>query len=109
VIPQRADAAHPTTAAARALRQAIEADDALGRPAADFSPDGGVSVFDALGRSARLQPLGQRTRISLADRDRLVAEAEVDGHALISRIGSGCGTYHAVVIALDHENGRARR
>ena len=106
---QHADAAHPTTAAARALRLAIEADHDLGKPAADFSSDGGVSVFDALGRSARLQPLGQRTRISLADQDSLVAEAEVDGHALIKGIGSGCGTYRAVVIALDHENGRARR
>lgn len=101
----------PTLGPAAALRAAIEAapdHDPTGA-APEFSADGGVTVFGAAGRSARLQPLGRRTRVSLADRDRLVAEAEVDHAALLVGIDAGHGGYHAAAGALREQNGPRHR
>jgi hypothetical protein len=91
---------------ASALRTAVEAGCAgEGVPAPQFSPDGGVTVHDGWGRLARVQPLGQRTRISLTAEDGLEAEAEVDADTLIADIVRHRSVYGAVAAALDHENG----
>lgn len=91
---------------ASALRAVIEAGcDGEGVPAPQFSPDGGVTVHDAWGREARVQPLGQRTRISLTVRDGLDAEAEVDTDTLVAEIGRHRSAYGAIAAALERENG----
>lgn len=95
----------PMTSPAVDLRRAIDADPDATHPAPDFSPDGGVTVFDDGGHWARLQPLGCRVRISLADHDRLVAEAEVDGHVLIAGLAAVRGHYRAVAGVVEQENG----
>lgn len=93
---------------ASALRAAIEAGCGGGDvPAPQFSADGGASVHDAWGRVARVQPLGQRTRISLTTEDGLDAEAEVDTDTLVAGIARNRSVYGAVAAALDHENGSA--
>lgn len=78
-------------------------------PAPQFSDDGGVTVSDAAGRSARVQPLGQRARISVGGRGRDVAEGEVDLATLITEIGAAGDTYECVTAALERENGAGRR
>ena len=91
-----------------ALRAAVEraAGQEMGdAPPPEFSHDGGVTVFHDEKSSARLQPLGLRTRISLADGDEMVAEAEVDSDMLVARIAEKGSTYRAVAAALDAENG----
>lgn len=93
------------------LRAAIEA---AGRregtdPVPEFSADGGVTVADRWGRSARVQPLGQRMRVSLADQERLVAEGEVDADELLARLASRENPYDAVADALDQQNGPGYR
>jgi hypothetical protein len=89
---------------AAALRAAIElACRALDR-APSFSPDGGVTVYDEHGRAARVQPLGQRTRISLTADDGREAEGEVDTDSLVTAIGRHGSAYRALAEALDREN-----
>ena len=91
---------------ASALRAVIEAAcDGEGAPPPQFSPDGGVTVHDAWGRGARVQPLGQRTRISLTVRDGLDAEGEVDTDTLVAEIGRHRSAYGAIAAALERENG----
>ncbi|WP_331554853.1 hypothetical protein [Actinomycetospora sp.] len=88
-----------------ALRTAIEAGcDAEGVAAPSFSPDGGASVSDPWGRVARVQPLGQRTRISLTAENGLEAEAEVDTDSLVAEIAAHRSVYGAIGAALDREN-----
>jgi hypothetical protein len=93
------------------LREAIEAAQAPPPqvPAPEFSDDGGVTVFDEWGRSARLQPLGQRVRVTLVEGEHLVAEGEVDSPALVASIGARGSTYEAVAASLDDENGPGHR
>jgi hypothetical protein len=93
------------------LREVIEAAHAPGEDAAapEFSDDGGVTVSDRWGRSARLQPLGQRVRITLVEDEHLVAEGEVDNDALVASIGDHGSTYEAVAASLDVENGPGHR
>jgi hypothetical protein len=89
-----------------ALRAAIEAGcEAEGVPAPSFSPDGGVTVHDAWERVARVQPLGQRSRISLTAEDGLGAEAEVDTDTLVAEIAAHRSVYGAIAAALERENG----
>ena len=93
------------------LREAIEAahEPRAQEPAPEFSDDGGVTVFDEWGRSARLQPLGQRVRVTLVEDEHLVAEGEVDNHTLVTGIGARASTYEAVAASLDLENGPGHR
>ncbi len=89
---------------ASALRAAIEgACRGLDQPPS-FSSDGGVTVYDRYGRSARVQPLGQRTRISLTADDGSEAEGEVDTDTLVGAIGRHRSAYGAIEAALDREN-----
>lgn len=94
-----------------ALRSAIERAGRRegGDPTPEFSPDGGVTVSDRWGRSARIQPLGGRVRVSLAVHERLVAEGEVDTAELIGLIEARENPYDAVTDALDVENGPGYR
>jgi hypothetical protein len=110
VEPERATPADGTARSAE-LRAAIEA---AGRhaatdPAPEFSPDGGVTVADHGGRSARVQPLGERIRVSLVNQDQLVAEGEVDADELLARIAGRENPYDAVADALDQQNGPGYR
>ena len=73
---------------ASALRSAIERACRGSEQPPSFSSDGGATVHDAWGRSARVQPLGQRTRISLTAEDGHDAEAEVDTDTLVDAIGA---------------------
>jgi hypothetical protein len=93
------------------LREAIEAahEPRAQVPMPEFSDDGGVTVFDEWGRSARLQPLGQRVRVTLVEDEHLVAEGEVDNHTLVTGIGARGSTYEAVAASLDLENGPGHR
>ena len=75
----------------------------------EFSHDGGVTVFDGRGRSARLQPLGQRIRVTSRPTDGQEAEAEVDADTLIADIAEHGSTYSAIAGALDRENGPGGR
>ena len=97
----------PPSDRAAALRTVIEGT----RPGAEpeFSSDGGVTVFDERGRSARLQPLGQRVRVSLMTADGQHAEAEVDADTLIADIAELGSTYNAIAGSLDRENGAGGR
>lgn len=93
------------------LRSAIER---AGRrrgtdPAPEFSTDGGVTVSDHWGRAARVQPLGGRVRVSLADHERLVAEGEIDAAGLLVRLAARENPYDAIADALDEENGPGYR
>ena len=100
-----------TSGPAAALSEAIEAarqGDPENIPAPEFSGDGGVNIFDQWGRSARLQPLGERIRITLADQDGFVAESEVDSDTLVASIGAHRSAYDAIAEALDVENGPGR-
>jgi hypothetical protein len=94
---------------AAALRTVIESGPRESGPDPEFSHDGGVTVFDDYGRSARLQPLGQRIRVSLTSDEGLDAEAEVDADSLVARIAEQGSTYGAIAAALDHENGPGGR
>jgi hypothetical protein len=89
---------------AAALRAAIESACRGLDPAPSFSSDGGATVHDGWGRSARVQPLGQRTRISLTAEDGHDAEAEVDTDTLVAAIGRHHSAYGAIAAALDREN-----
>jgi hypothetical protein len=89
---------------ASALRAAIEAACRTLDPPPSFSSDGGVTVHDQWGRSARVQPLGQRTRISVTADDGHEAEGEVDTDSLVAAIGRHRSAYGAIEAALDHEN-----
>lgn len=105
---------HETTAdrgPAETLRTALEAAHRrhADAPAPCFSEDGGATVSDRWGRDARLQPLGDRTRITLADDDRVVAEGEVDAAGLVDRIGGAEATYDVLAALLDEENGPGTR
>jgi hypothetical protein len=102
----RADepATSPRDDRASALRSAIELACHGSEQAPSFSSDGGATVHDAWGRSARVQPLGQRTRISLTAEDGHDAEAEVDTDTLVAAIGRHRSAYGAVAAALEHEN-----
>jgi len=93
------------------LREAIEAahEPLEHVPAPEFSADGGVTIFDEWGRSARLQPLGRRLRITLAEDEQFVAEGEVDNDTLIRSIEARGSTYDAVAASLDVENGPGHR
>ncbi|PVZ14756.1 hypothetical protein [Actinomycetospora cinnamomea] len=97
-------------AAPGALQSAIRSAHARGGhgPAPRFSEDGGGSVFDDWGRCARVQPLGTRTRITLSEDDRMVAEGEVDAGHLIDRISTSGGTYETIAAVLNEENGPGR-
>ena len=86
------------------LRAAIEAACRTVDEAPSFSPDGGVTAYDPFGRSARVQPLGQRTRISITAEDGRDAEGEVDTDTLVAAIGRHRSAYGALAAALDHEN-----
>lgn len=92
------------------LRAALEAAGrrAGAEPAPEFSSDGGVTVSDHWGRSARVQPLGERVRISLADHEELVAEGEVDADELLERLAVR-QPYDAIADALDQQNGPGYR
>ncbi|HEY2225129.1 hypothetical protein [Actinomycetospora sp.] len=92
-----------------ALRTVIESGLRDAGPDPVFSSDGGVTVFDDYGRSARLQPLGQRIRVSLTSEEGLDAEAEVDADTLVADIAEHGSTYSAILAALDHENGPGGR
>ena len=89
---------------ASALRAAIEAACRTLDQPPSFSSDGGVTVYDEWGRSARVQPLGQRTRISVTADDGHEAEGEVDTDSLITAIGRHRSAYGAIEAALDQEN-----
>ena len=89
-----------------ALRAVIEASCRGQEQAPSFSPDGGATVHDDLGRSARVQPLGQRTRISITAEDGRDAEGEVDTDTLVRAIARHRSAYGALAAALDHENSR---
>jgi hypothetical protein len=93
------------------LRAAVEA---AGRragtnPGPEFSSDGGVTVSDPWGRSARVQPLGQRVRVSLAVHGQFIAEGEVDADELLARMAVRENPYDAVADALDQQNGPGYR
>jgi hypothetical protein len=94
-----------------ALHSAIRSAHARGGrgPAPRFSDDGGGSVFDDWGRCARVQPLGSRTRITLSEDDRMVAEGEVDTGDLIDRVSTSAATYEALAAVLNEENGPGTR
>lgn len=97
----------PTSDLRAAIQAAHEPRDHA--PAPEFSDDDGVTVFDEWGRSARLQPLGHRVRVTLVEGDHLVAEGEVDNHALVAGIEARGSTYEAVAASLDLENGPGHR
>ncbi|GAA4821367.1 hypothetical protein GCM10023201_03750 [Actinomycetospora corticicola] len=94
-----------TSDRAVALRRAVRRTGASDVEPPSFSPDGGVTVHGPAARRARLQPLGQRTRISLSEGDTLVGEAEVDSDTLVAAIDARGATYDAVAAALAVENG----
>ena len=89
---------------ASALRTAIETACRSLDQAPSFSSDGGVTVYDQYGRAGRVQPLGQRTRLSLTADDGSEAEGEVDTDTLIEAIGRHRSAYGALEAALDREN-----
>jgi hypothetical protein len=62
-------------------------------------------VFDDRGRSVRVQPLGLRTRLTLARDDQPVAEGEVDTGVLIARVAMSDTAYDVLAAALAEENG----
>ncbi|GLZ55958.1 hypothetical protein [Actinomycetospora sp. NBRC 106378] len=107
---RRAVGSEPATTStsdrAVALRQAIRRAGETDVERPSFSPDGGVTVHGPETRRARLQPLGQRTRISLSDGGTLVGEAEVDSDTLVAAIDARGATYDAAADALAVENGR---
>jgi hypothetical protein len=53
----------------------------------------------------RVQPLGLRTRLTLAVDDRTVAEGEVDTGVLIARVAMSDAAYDVLAAALAEENG----
>ncbi|MCD2195884.1 hypothetical protein LQ327_21165 [Actinomycetospora endophytica] len=94
-----------------ALRAAIESmpEGEPGQPMPQFSQDGGVTLSDVVGHSARVQPLGQRARISILDADHMVAEAEVDLASLVAGFRAGGDAYSCAAQALRRENGPLHR